>query len=684
MVDTTADVVDANGGNCAGMTIAHLPGTDGLISLREAVCAANGTAGPDEITFTDLAGSPDLYTLALAGKGEEAAATGDLDITEELTIQGNGQAETIIQAGTDATNGIDRVFHILRYFAATFEGVTIRYGRATDSGFPNSVGGGIWNDGGTVHLTNSTVSGNTANYGGGIYQYRNFKAANLSNSTVSGNTANDRGGGIYNSSSSTINLNNSTVSGNSANDGGGIYNVIGLTNLNNSTVSSNTAKDSGGGIFEQSSRVNLINSTVSDNSASDGGGIHINGLGTVNLSNSIIANQIGGGDCNCGFGPPGMAIFNSNDYNLDSDNSCNLTQPNDKPSGNANLGPLQVNAPGNTATHALLSGSDAIDTGNDAVCAADPVFGLDQRGVARPQPAGGHCDIGAYELVQYTLTVNTVGNGTVTLVPPGGPGGMYPTGTVVQLTANPASGWTFSGWSGDFSGSTNPASITMDGNKTVTATFVQQTGVIVIEKQTDPDGAPDSFTFSGDANGSIKDGEQIVVGNLAPGTYDSTETVPAGWDLTFIVCDDINSSGDVNTGVATFQLEAGETVKCTFTNTKEPTAITLASFNVEANDGRVMVMWETGTEIDNAGFNLYRAVSEAGPWVKVNQSLIAAEGDPVSGAAYSFVDQPGRGAFYYQLEDLDLSGVTTLHTPVMAQLGPMVRTPWFKPILPDF
>ena len=113
-------------------------------------------------------------------------------------------------------------------------------------------------------------------------------------------------------------------------------------------------------------------------------------------------------------------------------------------------------------------------------------------------------------------------------------------------------------------------------------------------------------------------------------------------------------------------------------------AITLASFNVEANDGRAMVMWETGTEIDNAGFNLYRAVSPDGPWVKVNQSLIAAEGDPVSGAAYSFVDRPGRGVFYYQLEDMDLSGVTTLHTPVMAQLGPMVRTPWFKPVLPDF
>jgi hypothetical protein len=96
-----------------------------------------------------------------------------------------------------------------------------------------------------------------------------------------------------------------------------------------------------------------------------------------------------------------------------------------------------------------------------------------------------------------------------------------------------------------------------------------QPGTIIVEKQTDPDGAPDSFTFSGDASGAISDGGQIVVSGLPPGTYSSQETVPAGWALTSIVCDDTNSSGDVNTATATFQLEAGETVTCTFTNTPD-------------------------------------------------------------------------------------------------------------------
>jgi len=70
----------------------------------------------------------------------------------------------------------------------------------------------------------------------------------------------------------------------------------------------------------------------------------------------------------------------------------------------------------------------------------------------------------------YTLTVSVSGQGTVTLNPSGG---SYPSGTVVTLTANPAADWSFSSWSGDLSGSQNPATITMNSNKSVTAAFFQ-------------------------------------------------------------------------------------------------------------------------------------------------------------------------------------------------------------------
>jgi CSLREA domain-containing protein len=67
---------------------------DADCSLREAIRVANATAGADTITFTNLAGSPDLYTLTIPGSLEDAAATGDLDITDTVTITGNGFGET--------------------------------------------------------------------------------------------------------------------------------------------------------------------------------------------------------------------------------------------------------------------------------------------------------------------------------------------------------------------------------------------------------------------------------------------------------------------------------------------------------------------------------------------------------------------------------------------------------------
>jgi hypothetical protein len=80
----------------------------------------------------------------------------------------------------------------------------------------------------------------------------------------------------------------------------------------------------------------------------------------------------------------------------------------------------------------------------------------------------------------YTLGINIVGRGSVTLVPPGTvvlpPGTVilpytFIAGTVVTLTAIPDTNWYFAGWSGDLSGATNPAPVTMDANKVVTATF---------------------------------------------------------------------------------------------------------------------------------------------------------------------------------------------------------------------
>ena len=70
--------------------------------------------------------------------------------------------------------------------------------------------------------------------------------------------------------------------------------------------------------------------------------------------------------------------------------------------------------------------------------------------------------------ITHTLTIHTVGSG---VVEPGG--GTYISGTAVILTAFPNLGWLFASWSGDVISTTNPITITMTRNMTVTATFDQ-------------------------------------------------------------------------------------------------------------------------------------------------------------------------------------------------------------------
>jgi hypothetical protein len=131
---------------------------------------------------------------------------------------------------------------------------------------------------------------------------------------------------------------------------------------------------------------------------------------------------------------------------------------------------------GTTQSYALLTGSPAIDTIPNGVngCGGSP-FDIDQRNVTRPQ--GSNCDMGAYELQNFTLTVTRAGtgSGSVTSSPAGISCGAdcsesYDYSTVVTLTATADTGSTFAGWSGDCSG-TGTCVVTMSAAKSVTATF---------------------------------------------------------------------------------------------------------------------------------------------------------------------------------------------------------------------
>ena len=302
------------------------------------------------------------HAISLAASGDSirvASATyrENLTISQSLTITGAAASTTIIDGG-----GVNRVVLVSSASARVgLANLTIR------NGFGATGGGGISNFG-TLTVTNSTVSGNTARGMPG------------------------KGGGIFNGG--TLTVTNSTVTGNSvsgafgAGFGGGIENQ-GTAAVNNSTVSGNRATAGGGGIYNLQGSVTINNSTVSGNSvhfAGDGGGI----AGTVTLQNSIVASN-SGGNCKSGVVSKG--------YNLSSDNSCNFSSSGDRNNTDPKLGPLQNNG-GPTFTMALLPGSPAIDAGNPSGCTDGQghLLKTDQRGQPRPDKEdSGGCDMGAYE-----------------------------------------------------------------------------------------------------------------------------------------------------------------------------------------------------------------------------------------------------------------------------------------------
>jgi hypothetical protein len=110
--------------------------------------------------------------------------------------------------------------------------------------------------------------------------------------------------------------------------------------------------------------------------------------------------------------------------------------------------------------------------------------------------------------------------------------------------------------------------------------------------------------------------------------------------------------------------------ECTTTTTTTilPTIIELSSFIATPKAEKVILQWSTESETNNSGFNLYRSESENGHYIKINSTMIQAQGSSTQGAAYEFTDNnvSNRKTYYYKLEDIDLSGTSTMHGPVIA------------------
>ncbi len=324
------------------------------------------------------AASDDTITFSLPANSKIYLNDGYLLIDKNLTISGPGANLLSVQRSASAANF--SIFSINKYPASvnvTISGLTIANG--------SSLGvGGIFNNASTVNITNSTISGNSAIQGGGGIM--NYGALTITNSTISGNYA-------------TANTHDTT--------GSGIHNIGGTVNITNSTISGNSA-DYGGGIYNDGGTVNITNSTISGNAAAYGGGIFM-ASGTVRSRNTIISlnTAFTGADVD------GYALLTSQGFNMIGTPSELITPTTGDQIGvtpaQLNLDPLQDNG-GPTMTHALLSGSFAIDKGNSNDSTTD------QRGFTRPvdNPAipnatgGDGSDIGSYELSTANAYLDTV------------------------------------------------------------------------------------------------------------------------------------------------------------------------------------------------------------------------------------------------------------------------------------
>lgn len=417
-VDTTVDAVDAVPGDQDCRTAGD------SCSLRAAVQEANAKPGLDEVILP--AGT---FTLSLAGAGEDIGATGDLDVTDDLTLTGAGEDSTVLDAA-----GLDRLFDShpssggltlwltqltvqggappfvdgdggcfrnpengqlllgdatvracrgLRQGGAIFnrgrfEGVDVSL---LDNGDPTldfGQGGAVANIGpaAQVYLLNSELRGNLASNGGAIYTSAEFVTPHTSEirierSSVVDNRARQSGGAILNNSRTEVYLLDSTLSRNSASSGGALFNDGGgFFRIRNSTITGNHASNIGGGISE----------------------VHFNAQFIVSR-NSIIAGNTAdfrGPDCNFRMRSEGGTLLGSTD-------ECEMAAgAGDILNTDPQLGPL-LRLGRRVWAHLLRPTSPAIDAGASVLCTP-----TDQQGTTRPLDGDldgqAFCDLGAIEM----------------------------------------------------------------------------------------------------------------------------------------------------------------------------------------------------------------------------------------------------------------------------------------------
>jgi streptogramin lyase len=429
-----------------------------------------------------IANAPDGSTITFdqSVRGTIKLTSGELIIKGKLTIDGPGSEVLAVSSGK--TNS---AILISPGASVTISGLNFQ-----DSSF---TGRSFLNNSGTLSLVNSTLSNNHVNMSGGaidnngILSVRNSSI--LANSAFdqffggSSYQGGGLGGGIYNTGAGTVTVMNSTISGNSANIGGGIEGRQGTVTIMNSTISGNSAWQTGGGI-DTAGPLTLINSTLANNTVGNsytqnisGGGIYAwyhqtgpvplllafdtiygntssgtggaieNNADILTIEDSIIAgNNTSYGSDIAGQVPPtilgGQGLVTTGGYNLFQNVAgVSFADPNgiqntDRMVNTSDLSTIFGSNPqlrdngGATKTYALLpvSSNPAIGKIPLQYCHIPEILNeqshqyIDQRGTPRPDGKKQFCDIGAYEadeppIAQFQSTVTPYPTPTIGPIP---------------------------------------------------------------------------------------------------------------------------------------------------------------------------------------------------------------------------------------------------------------------------
>ncbi|WCO68152.1 CSLREA domain-containing protein [Iamia majanohamensis] len=303
-VNTTADTVDASPGNgrCADSA--------GRCSLRAAVMEANALTGSTTVVLARRA----TYPLTITGAGNASAASGDLDITRDVVVEGTGSTVNISALG-------DRAFDVARNARASIRTTRVVGGRtpAGESGgafrttgqltlqnvtaIDNRVtgegasGGAVFNDGGTLEVNRTTLSFNRAERAGGAIEANGGRTrvvvATLERNTTGPTPGN--GGGLHLTGNGSVDVFFSRVLRNTAaSEGGGLWNsgagtmAVGATLVVGNVAQGTAADNGGGGLFNDGGTLFVFQSDAFDNTATNGAG---SGGGILNNNGNLVVND---------------------------------------------------------------------------------------------------------------------------------------------------------------------------------------------------------------------------------------------------------------------------------------------------------------------------------------------------------------------------------------------------------